>query len=76
VLLTRSGLVYCSGSNSFGQLGTGTKRASNCFVLVSDISHIPMRKVAAGSFSAAISKDSGDLYLWGTGVFGEFLTPH
>lgn len=34
-----------------------------------------MRRVAAGSFSASIS-DSGDLYLWGSGIFGEFLTPH
>lgn len=34
-----------------------------------------MRKVAAGSFSASIS-ENGDLYLWGSGVFGEFLTPH
>lgn len=35
-----------------------------------------MRYVAAGSFSASISQDAGDLYLWGSGVFGEFLTPH
>lgn len=35
-----------------------------------------MKQVAAGSFSGAISMDSGDLYLWGSGVFGEFLTPH
>jgi X-linked retinitis pigmentosa GTPase regulator len=35
-----------------------------------------MRYIAAGSFSASISHDSGDLYLWGSGVFGEFLTPH
>ena len=35
-----------------------------------------MRYVAAGSFSASISYDSGNLYLWGSGVFGEFLTPH
>ena len=35
-----------------------------------------MRYISAGSFSAAISYDSGDLYLWGSGVFGEFLTPH
>ena len=34
-----------------------------------------MRKVAAGSFSASIS-EIGDLYIWGSGVFGEFLTPH
>lgn len=35
-----------------------------------------MKHIAAGSFSASISHDSGDLYLWGSGVFGEFLTPH
>ena len=34
-----------------------------------------MKTIAAGSFSASIS-ESGDLYLWGTGAFGEFLTPH
>ncbi len=35
-----------------------------------------MKTVAAGGFSGSISMDSGDLYLWGSGVFGEFLTPH
>ena len=44
--------------------------------LIRDISHIPMRSLAAGSFSSAISIETGDLYLWGSGVFGEFLTPH
>jgi hypothetical protein len=36
-----------------------------------------MRQIAAGSFSGAISDDSNSsLFLWGTGTFGEFLTPH
>jgi X-linked retinitis pigmentosa GTPase regulator len=35
-----------------------------------------MRKIAAGSFSSCISLDHGDVYLWGSGIFGEFLTPH
>lgn len=35
-----------------------------------------MKSIKAGSFSASISHDTGDLYLWGSGVFGEFLTPH
>ena len=35
-----------------------------------------MRYVAAGSFSASISDDTRSLFLWGTGAFGEFLTPH
>ncbi len=35
-----------------------------------------MRYIAAGGFSAAISEDQRSLFLWGTGAFGEFLTPH
>lgn len=35
-----------------------------------------MRLVAAGSFSAAVSEDGGSVFLWGTGTFGEFMTPH
>jgi X-linked retinitis pigmentosa GTPase regulator len=35
-----------------------------------------MKTIRAGSFSASISHDTGDLYVWGSGVFGEFLTPH
>ena len=35
-----------------------------------------MSYIAAGSFSASISKDTGSLYLWGTGTFGAFKTPH
>lgn len=35
-----------------------------------------MRFIAAGSFSAAISEDTKSLFLWGSGAFGEFLTPH
>jgi hypothetical protein len=41
-----------------------------------DILHIPMKVISAGSFSASIAADSGDLYLWGSEVFGEFFTPH
>lgn len=44
--------------------------------VVDEISHIPMKFVAAGSFSASISEDKMDLFLWGSGSFGEFLTPH
>ena len=45
-------------------------------MMISDISHITMGKISAGSFSASVSKDAGELYIWGSGPFGEFLTPH
>jgi hypothetical protein len=44
-------------------------------MLVSEISNIPMRFIAAGSFSGSISHEKGELYLWGSGSFGEFLVP-
>ena len=37
--------------------------------VVDEISHIPMKYIAAGSFSAAISEEKMDLFLWGTGSF-------
>jgi hypothetical protein len=45
-------------------------------LLIEDISHIPMSYISAGSFSASIALETGCLYLWGTGTFGEFRTPH
>jgi len=76
VILTRSGLVYSFGSNSEGQLGLPTKRGSSVPLCVQDISHVPMSHIAAGSFSSSISQETGSLYLWGTGSFGEFHSPH
>ena len=35
-----------------------------------------MRFIAAGSFSASISDETRSLFLWGSGTFGQFLTPH
>ena len=45
-------------------------------MLVQEISHIPMKYVAAGGFSASIAKETGSVYLWGTGTFGQFSVPH
>ena len=65
------------GSNIEGQLGVNTQHSTSITpVLVDDVSHIPMSYVAAGSFSASIALETGSLYLWGTGTFGEFRTPH
>lgn len=69
--------MYGCGSNLEGQLGSNTEHTSSITpVLVEDISHIAMKFIAAGSFSASISKDQGSIYLWGTGTFGKFSTPH
>jgi len=74
--MSLSGLVYSCGENGAGQLGNGTRVQAASLKLVDEISHIPMRSISAGSFSAAISDETRSLFLWGTGAFGEFLTPH
>ena len=76
LVLSLSGLVYACGNNLEGQLGDSTRTSVTDFKLIDEISHIPMRFIAAGSFSASISEEGSSLFLWGTGAFGEFLTPH
>lgn len=72
LFLTTSGGVYSTGSNTTGQLGTGNRKSAKRPVLISGLSSIV--RIAAGTHSAAITRDS-QLYLWGSGVFGEYLTP-
>lgn len=76
LVLSMSGLVYACGDNSKGQLGDSTRESSSHLKLIDEIAHLPMRFVEAGSFSASISEEGSNLFLWGTGSFGEFLTPH
>ncbi len=60
------------GGNTFGQLGSGNKVGSDVPRRVPDL--FGAKKVACGHHSAAITGE-GKLYIWGTGVFGEFLSP-
>lgn len=76
LILSRSGLVYAFGSNSEGQLGIPQAKSSPVPLIIQDISHVPMKHISAGSFSASISQDTCQLYLWGTGTFGNFQSPH
>jgi len=64
------------GSNHRGQLGLGLNtRVTNTPSKVDELGCIKVSRVRAGSFAAALSAE-GQLYLWGSGVFGEFFTPH
>ena len=76
LILSLSGLVYAVGDNREGQLGFGNRDRSLTFNVIEEIAHMPMRTIAAGSFSGAISEADSSLFLWGTGSFGEFLSPH
>lgn len=72
--VTVTGRLLTTGGNSFGQLGLGTRKSVSVPTRISAFEGIPIEKVVCGQNTAALS-ERGDLYIWGTGVFGEFLTP-
>jgi len=72
--LTRGGRVFGMGGNLFGQLGKGDKKSSSLPIKVEGLEGTFIVKVRTGHHSAAVS-DGGELYIWGTGVFGEYLAP-
>jgi alpha-tubulin suppressor-like RCC1 family protein len=59
------------GSNTRGQLGTGSTSKKGCALptFLEELSFSKMVKVRAGNFSASLSSD-GQLYVWGEGCFG------
>ena len=74
LLLTQHGRIYASGDNNGSQLGTGNKAASKVFIEVATGKGITFKKVSAGGHSAAFC-EKGALYLWGSGIFGEYQKP-
>jgi alpha-tubulin suppressor-like RCC1 family protein len=66
-----TGKIYAFGLNSSGQLGTGTK-GNNSYIPLPIKGIDPMRYVSAGSFSASLSMENGELYQWG---LHEILAP-
>ena len=59
------------GDNSFGQLGVGT---TTCHSQPTKLALSHVIKIASGHHSAALTS-RGQLYFWGTGVFGSFYEP-
>lgn len=76
LVLTVSGQMYAMGDNKLCQLGTGepNEKPSALPLLLEDISSRRVTKIRAGKFSAAMSPD-GEVYVWGTGEFGQFASP-
>jgi len=71
---TESGQVYAMGANTFGQLGLGSKRGTLLPAQITALEGTRVKQLACWSSSAAVTSD-GQLYLWGSGTFGELLSP-
>jgi len=72
LIISKASALYATGGNSLGQLGLGHTQAISTPTPVPSLTRV--LKAAAGSHSAALL-DSGDLFIWGTGPFGTFLSP-
>ena len=70
------GDLFSMGGNTFGQLGLGHKKSIVSPCKVEGFPHSTrISNVACGHHSACVSED-GELFIWGTGVFGEYIIPH
>lgn len=72
-MVSATGNVYMTGGNSFGQLGLGNKKGTCIVRRLEGLNNI--KKILCNGYSIAIS-ENGDVYIWGTSVFGEYLTPY
>jgi X-linked retinitis pigmentosa GTPase regulator len=72
--LDYNGTVYTMGGNSFGQLGTGSKKSTSTPEKLKTLEGVFITQIACGHHSAAIC-ENGELYVWGTSSFGEYLVP-
>jgi len=72
--LTSLGSILAMGGNNFGQLGIGSRHSSSVPMNVKGLEGDTMIDISAGNISAAVSKE-GKVYVWGTGVFGEYISP-
>jgi len=75
LILTNTNKVYTTGGNTFGQLGIGSKKSSKIPIEITTLRNHEIIKISAGHHSAALGR-SGEAFIWGTGVFGEFLEPN
>ena len=76
LIVTKTGSILAAGDNSDGQLGINSTTPSLLFTLLKDMQHIKVMAVSAGNTHSACISTHGELYIWGSGCFGQFLIPH
>ena len=70
--VTTSGVAYCWGRNTHGQLGDGTETTSDAPVAVAG--GLAFASITAGQNHTCGVTTTGDAYCWGSNVFGELGT--
>lgn len=73
-MLSTKERVYSCGSNDFGELGLGHRENSFFLTEIEALSTLHIIDLACCLYSCAIT-DSGQVFVWGTCPFGEFLNP-
>eukprot|EP01017_Pseudomicrothorax_dubius_P024431 TRINITY_DN2595_c0_g3_i3.p1 TRINITY_DN2595_c0_g3~~TRINITY_DN2595_c0_g3_i3.p1 ORF type:complete len:623 (-),score=139.19 TRINITY_DN2595_c0_g3_i3:74-1942(-) len=74
LFLGSSGGVWSCGGNTLGQLGIGNKKSASLPIKLIGLDGLKVTRLAAGYHSAAVTEE-GEIYVWGTGIFGEILFP-
>lgn len=75
LFLTKNKSIYATGSNTHGELGIGNNDAFAYLpAKISKIKKENIVSIHASNYSAALT-EKGDLFIWGTGTFGEYFTP-
>ncbi len=68
----KTGVLWCWGENNWGQLGNGTTSISEKPVQVATVATgTEWIAVATGSQHTCAIRDSGEMYCWGFGYYGE-----
>ena len=73
--IASDGTVYAWGSNFYGQLGNGTNVSSTVPVKVNTIGDLPTNKalkVDAGYSHSLVVTTNGNVYAWGSNLYGQF----
>ncbi|PWG78537.1 RCC1 domain-containing protein, partial [Pararcticibacter amylolyticus] len=70
--LKQDGTLYIWGDNSFGQLGKGTSGSTPALVPTKLNNDTDWASMACGMAHAVAIKKNGELWAWGTNIYGNF----
>lgn len=76
LILCENGVVYCFGSNSFGQLGLGLSQQQSTSTLLTLPINKPVKQISAGYNYTLVLCEDGSVYAFGVNTFGQLGLGH